>query len=55
MSYIASNNLSRHYGTGNATVTAVEDINLSIELGEFVAIMGESGPENPRCCPSWAP
>lgn len=43
MSYIASNNLSRRYGTGDATVTAVEDINLSIELGEFVAIMGESG------------
>jgi len=43
MSYIASNNLSRQYGTGDATVTAVEDINLSIELGEFVAIMGESG------------
>jgi len=43
MSYIASTNLSRQYGTGNAAVTAVEDINLSIELGEFVAIMGESG------------
>jgi len=43
MSYIASNNLSRQYGTGNASVTAVENINLSIELGEFVAIMGESG------------
>jgi len=43
MSYIASQNLSRQYGTGNAAVTAVEDINLSIELGEFVAIMGESG------------
>jgi len=43
MSYITSKHLSRQYGTGNATVTAVEDINLSIELGEFVAIMGESG------------
>lgn len=43
MSYIASQNLSRQYGTGSAAVTAVEDINLSIELGEFVAIMGESG------------
>ena len=43
MSYISGRNLSRHYGTGNAAVSAVSDINLSIALGEFVGILGESG------------
>ena len=43
MSYINSQNLTRLYGTGNATVAAVADINFSVDLGEFVAIMGESG------------
>jgi putative ABC transport system ATP-binding protein len=43
MSYISGRNLSRHYGTGNAAVSAVSDIDLSIALGEFVGIMGESG------------
>ncbi len=43
MSYIASEELSRQYGTGDAAVSALAEINLSIGLGEFVAIMGESG------------
>ncbi len=43
MSFISSTNLSRLYGTGDGVVTAVSDINFSIELGEFVGIMGESG------------
>ena len=43
MSYIASKNLSRQYGKGDAAVSALAEINLSIGLGEFVAIMGESG------------
>ncbi len=43
MTFITSKNLSRHYGTGDTAVSAIADINLSIELGEFVAVMGESG------------
>jgi len=43
MTFIASKNLSRQYGTGETAVSAIADINLSIELGEFVALMGESG------------
>ncbi len=43
MSFITSKNLSRQYGTGESAVSAIADINLSIELGEFVALMGESG------------
>jgi putative ABC transport system ATP-binding protein len=35
--------LSKHYGRGDAVVSAIEDMNFVIESGEFVAIMGESG------------
>jgi putative ABC transport system ATP-binding protein len=43
MSYIDAKNLVKQYGTGEATVKAVDDISLRIDPGEFLAIMGESG------------
>lgn len=43
MSYIDAKNLFKEYGTGAATVTAVGGVNLQINAGEFVAVMGESG------------
>ena len=43
MSYIDAKDLFKEYGTGAATVTAVGGVNLRIEAGEFVAVMGESG------------
>ncbi len=43
MSYIDAKNLIKQYGTGAATVTAIADVSLGIEAGEFLAIMGESG------------
>ena len=36
-------NLSRIYGTGEATVRACDRVNLSIYSGEYCAIMGQSG------------
>ncbi len=36
-------NVSRVYGTGEAEVRALEDVSLTINRGEFVAIMGPSG------------
>ena len=36
-------NVSRTYGQGAALVKALDDIELSIDAGEFVAIMGPSG------------
>ena len=35
--------ISRHYGTGEAEVRALDGVNLRIAAGEFVAIMGPSG------------
>ncbi len=40
---IELNNISRIYDTGKVKVHALKNINLRIERGEFVAIMGHSG------------
>jgi len=36
-------NLSKHFGRGDATVTALDSVSLGIRSGEFTAIMGPSG------------
>ncbi|MBT8368398.1 MAG: ABC transporter ATP-binding protein [Deltaproteobacteria bacterium] len=43
MSYIIAEHLSKQYGSGDAIVSAVDDISFQIEEGEFVGVMGESG------------
>ena len=43
MSLIEVKNLSKVYGSGEAQVTALKNINLNIEQGEFIAIVGPSG------------
>ena len=43
MSYIVANQVVKEFGKGDGRVTAVRGINLSIEQGEFISIMGESG------------
>lgn len=43
MSILKTENLKKYYGSGNTTVKALNGINLSIEDGEFVAIVGTSG------------
>lgn len=43
MAIIEVKNLNKVYGTGEAKVEALKDINLQIEQGEFVAIVGPSG------------
>ncbi len=43
MSVIKLSNISKIYGLGDATTIAVDDVDLSINKGEFVAIMGPSG------------
>ncbi len=43
MSYIIAENLTKQYGAGDATVTAVAGVSFSIREGEFIGVMGESG------------
>ena len=43
MSLMEVRNLSKVYGSGEAQVTALKNINLNIEQGEFIAIVGPSG------------
>ncbi len=43
MESIRLENINKQYGAGKNTVTAVQEINVEIKAGEFVAIMGESG------------
>lgn len=40
---IVATSLSRHYGDGNAKVTAIDDLSIEIPKGEKVAILGRSG------------
>ena len=42
-SIIELENLSKNYSVGTETVKALREVNLSIERGEFLAIMGASG------------
>lgn len=43
MELIRIRHLNKFFGEGNARVHILQDINLSIDQGEFVAIMGQSG------------
>lgn len=43
MSQIELKNVSKHYGDGEERVTALENVSITIEKGEFVAIAGSSG------------
>lgn len=43
MSILTTTHLSKHYGAGPNLVKALDDVNLSIEKGEFVAVTGTSG------------
>ncbi|KEZ86478.1 peptide ABC transporter ATP-binding protein [Clostridium sulfidigenes] len=43
MEILRVENLKKYYGEGNSQVRALDDINFSIDKGQFVAIVGASG------------
>jgi putative ABC transport system ATP-binding protein len=43
MSLIETENLTKIFGKGEAQVTALRQVNLRVDTGEFVAVMGPSG------------
>ncbi len=43
MSILQTENLKKHYGKGETTVKALDGVTLTIEDGEFVAVVGTSG------------
>jgi putative ABC transport system ATP-binding protein len=43
MSFITAEKMLKTYGSGDAKVTAISGASFTIEAGEFVAMMGESG------------
>ena len=43
MKRIQAQHISKHYGTGDSAVSALKEVNFTIDEGEFVAVMGESG------------
>ena len=43
MTILKTKNLKKYYGGGDTQVKALDGVNLSVEGGEFVAIVGTSG------------
>jgi len=43
MALIKIDNLTKHYSSGEDTVEALRGVNITIESGEFITIMGQSG------------
>ena len=43
MTILSTNNLKKQYGDGETAVHALAGVNLSVEKGEFVAVVGTSG------------
>lgn len=43
MKILETKHLKKYYGEGDSLVKAVDDINISVEKGKFVAIVGTSG------------
>ena len=47
MAILQTTNLKKYYGDGETQVRALDGVDLAVEPGEFVAIVGTSGPGKP--------
>ncbi len=54
MEILVTENLRKYYQLGDATVRALDGISLTVEKGEFIAIVGRSGAENLLYSTCWA-
>ena len=43
MAVLRTRNLKKYYGSGENQVKALDGVNLFVERGEFVAVVGTSG------------
>ena len=43
MSILKTENLKKYYDTGEVTVKALDGVDLSVEKGEFLSVVGTSG------------
>ncbi len=40
---MVAENVTRHYSMGDSVIRAVDGVSLTIEPGEFIALLGQSG------------
>lgn len=50
MKILETKQLKKYYGSGDTLVKALDGINLSVEQGEFVSIVGNPAAGNQRFC-----
>lgn len=54
MDIVKMEHVTKIYGSGDTRVWALDDVNLTVQKGESLAVVGASAPASPHCCMSWA-